>query len=110
MGSLSGPMRRSLRFRVWCSIVVVVLVALSVTAVFTLSRDRKSNARPEVMKRDTFWDKYQKIQVDMTQADVEAILGPPADQVVSGLFGPLDTGWVENGQRINVVYAWNSSG
>ena len=89
-------MAKSFRFLVWCSVIVILFVILPLAAVLNLPADGK---------RGPFWDKYQQVQIDMTQAQVEALLGPPADEICLG-FGHHRFGWLDNGQQITVSYSY----
>src|SRR5262249_45262117 len=52
-----------------------------------------------------FWDKYQKVQLGMTEEEVEDILGPPRyEEYTGGSNGPRVCIWVEGEQRIGVAF------
>jgi hypothetical protein len=58
----------------------------------------------ELKRRTPLWDKYQKVQLGMTEAEVKDILGPPtAEETVGGL-GPTAFDWVQGEQRIIVFF------
>jgi hypothetical protein len=57
----------------------------------------------EVNRRTPFWDKYQKVRLGMTEAEVKNILGPPAaEEYPGGGLGPMVLTWVEGEQQIVV--------
>jgi hypothetical protein len=85
-----------------------LLLVCSIPAYFLICGDDRvqDGVAVDADKHGPFWDKYQQIQLDMTKEQVEALLGPPADEEVWGM-GSLCTSWRENGQGINVWYGWN---
>jgi hypothetical protein len=58
----------------------------------------------ELNRRTPFWDKYQKVQLGMTDAEVKDILGPPTDEEMVGSLGPTALDWVQGEQRIIVFF------
>jgi hypothetical protein len=74
----------------------VFLLVCAVAVYFLLSRDERHGP---------FWDKYLRVQYGMTQKEVEAVLGPAADEEdLGGIGADHCCGWEENGQRINIYF------
>jgi len=52
-----------------------------------------------------FWDKYQRVQMRMTEREVKDILGPPMyEEYPGGSCGPTVYVWTEGSQTIGVSF------
>jgi hypothetical protein len=55
--------------------------------------------------RGPFWEKYQKVRLDMTGEEVVETLGPPAlEEYPGGSLGGFCLAWFEGGQTIAVDF------
>jgi len=55
--------------------------------------------------RGPFWEKYQKVQLSMTEKEVKEILGPPIlEEFGGGSLGPYCLAWFEGDQTIAVDF------
>jgi hypothetical protein len=53
--------------------------------------------------RGPLWDKYQRVQLGMSEEEVKDILGSPSDHEGGGLMD-LDLTWIEGNQLIGVTF------
>jgi hypothetical protein len=56
-----------------------------------------------------FWDRYQKVQLGMTQEQVKDILGPPTAEIGGGLSSGYAWVWQEGEQTIGIDFTMNYS-
>jgi hypothetical protein len=59
----------------------------------------------ESRRRTAFWDKYQHVQLGMTEREVKDILGPETtEEDMGGITAPWALIWVHGEQRIIVFF------
>lgn len=56
-------------------------------------------------RQGPFWEKYEKVQLGMTEEEVVDILGPPQDQEsIGGGLGPHVDSWFDGQQLISIAF------
>lgn len=81
------------RQRLLIGLSLLACVGLVLGAVYLEARKR----------RGPVWDKYQKVQLGMTEEQVKGLLGSP-DSVEGGGLSPSCLAWFEGDQTIAVIF------